>query len=103
MFLKTGQLDLMLNAGGVDWALQEFKRSQSDGPSDENYQIVNFLVEKADKNVVPVILKTAIEWEDAELWGKIVHQQPDLFLGEEGYVGLCNGWKAFQLDGVRSV
>ena len=103
MFPKKRQLSIMLSVGGAKWALEELEKSKSEGPSNENRKIVAFLAQQQRKDVMTTITKTAIEWNDATVWGGIVQLWPKFFLGQSEYTDLCDGWRVFGFDGVRPV
>jgi len=102
VFPKERQLSLILSSEGVDWGLEELEKSKSEGPSKENREIIDFVVQQGKIDIIPAVLKVALEWNDAVVWGSIVEQRPGYFLGKNGYPDLWNGWQAFKLDGVRS-
>lgn len=101
VFPRDKQLSLILTSQGPAWALEELERSKSEGPSKENREIIDFLVQRGHEDIMAAILKIAIEWNNAVVWGCIVESDPGFFLGQKGYVDLCNGWETFDFDGVR--
>lgn len=101
MFPKDKQLSLMLSSEGPEWGLEELEKSKSDGPSRENREIIEFLVQKQREDITTIILKVAIEWKDPLVWGRIIESNPKYFLKQKGYVDLRSGWQAFNFDDVR--
>jgi hypothetical protein len=101
MFPKEKQLSLMLSSGGAKWASEELEKSKSEGPSKENHKIIDFLAQQGREGITATILKIAIEWNDAVVWGRIVERDPEFFFNQTGYTDLCNGWQLFGFDGVR--
>lgn len=103
LFPKKKQLSIMLSmGGGREWALTEFENSKSEGPTKENREIVRFLGQQGGGETVVDVLKIAIDWKDAELWGDIISADTERVLNEEGYKSISDGWEAFSLDGVRA-
>jgi hypothetical protein len=104
MLPKEQQLSIMLSSGGEKWALKELNKSKSEGPSKENREIVEFLIWQAEgRDAETTIAKIAIEWNDAATWSRIVGKRSGFFLKQDGYTGLCDGWREFEFDGVRPV
>jgi hypothetical protein len=102
MVPKKRQLTLMLASEGAEtWAFEELEKSKSEGPSWENCEIIKFLAQQGQEDVMASISKIAIEWNDAVVWCSIVERSPKWFLGQEGYTSLCDGWELFKLDAVR--
>lgn len=101
MFPKAEQLSLIMSSEGHTWALEELERSKSDGPSKENREIIDLLVQKKYEDVAATISKIAIEWNDATVWDRIVESDPGYFLEQEEYADLCDGWDALGFGGVR--
>lgn len=102
VFPKDKQVSLMLASGGSEWGLEELEKSKSEGPSKENREIIDFLAQLRDKEIMPTILQVAIEWKDVAVWDGIVLSYPEFLLKQEEYADLCVGWQTFTLDGVRS-
>jgi len=101
MFPKKRQLSIVLSSeGGKDWAFEELKKSKFEGPSKENREIIRLLAQPGLEEIMDTILRMAIEWDDAAVWGCIVKQNPEFFLEQKGYTSLCDGWEAFKFEGV---
>lgn len=101
IFPKDEQLSLMLSSEGSTWALEELEKSKSEGPSKENCLIVDFLAEQKREDIMPVVLKIAIEWKDAAVWNRIIMRDRGFFLKQREYKDICDGWQAFKFDEVR--
>ena len=101
MFPKKKQLSLMLSSKGAKWALEELEKSKGEGPTNENREIIGFLLREESNVIIAAIMKIIFGWNDAAVWGDIIEQDPGFFMGQDGYTDLCNGWQVFGFDGVR--
>ena len=101
MFPYNKQLSVILSTEGSTWALQELEKSESEGPTKENREIIGFLAKKENDDFKATVLKYAFEWNDPSVWDLIVESDPRFFLCGKGYRNLCDGWQAFGLDSVR--
>lgn len=90
----------MLSSEGPIWALEELEKSKSEGPSKENRIIIDFLARQEGRGIQPSLLKVAVEWNNADLWGRIIELNPELFFSG-GFPDSWKDWEAFGFDDVR--
>jgi hypothetical protein len=107
LFPCEKELDIMLKAGGVSYAIQKLKRAGRKVPTEEDRKMASFVVDRirtGDKITAQTMVDFAVQWDDIAMWTRVVRasgadKSVDT-LGKDRFVGAC---KAFSFEAVRGV
>jgi hypothetical protein len=106
LFPTAKELDILLNAGGVSYALQKLKRAgPRDDPTPEDRKMANYVLARLtprDKISALALADFAIQWNDLAMWNQLVKASgADKNLDVIGKDKLFAGWKKFSFENVR--
>jgi Zn-finger protein len=119
---------VLLSSGGVEYALSELEKSASEGPTEENQKIVEFIFQNWHKTSsledcvfdfcpsyeVPTMTQNeiatrlagiAVQSNDAKLWTRTMGMckfRDGVDLSRFGLEHVVAGWERFQLEDIEA-
>ncbi|KAF9786064.1 hypothetical protein BJ322DRAFT_765163 [Thelephora terrestris] len=128
LFPSSKQLDVLLSSGGVEYALSELEKSASEGPTEENQKIVEFIFQNWRKTSSPEdcifdfrpsyevptmtpndiatrLAGIAVQSNDAKLWTRTMSMckfRDEVDLSRFGLEHVVAGWEKFQLEDIEA-
>lgn len=107
LFHKEDELDIMLRAGGVTYALQTLARTGAARRqrSPDDLKIANYILSKissSDGATARTIAEFAVQWGDSEMWKKVVkgsYAEKNVSVLEKDH--LIRAWQKFSFEFVR--
>lgn len=107
LFPCTKELDILLKAGGVTYAIQKLKRSGQKDPTEEDRKIAKYVVDRVstrDKDTTRTMADFAAQWNDIAMWKQVIKasgaDKSFDVLGKDRFIA---AWKAFSFENVRPV
>jgi hypothetical protein len=105
LFPVGKELDILLKAGGVSYALPKLKRAGPRDPTDEDRKIANYVLARLtprDKASSLAMADFAIQWNDLAMWNQLVKASgAEKNLDMVGKDNLIKAWKKFSFESVR--
>jgi hypothetical protein len=107
IFHKNDALDLLLEAGDVQYALQRLEKNASQGGTQENRCIVDRILQHADvkllqdKQALSQVAKYAVQWRDVAIWRRVAEK-----VGVDGdahAIEIVEACRAFPFGPIRPV
>ena len=75
LFHQDDELDILLSAGGVNYALRRITRNGVRDRTPEDSKMVDYIlrhVTARDRVTLSAVADLALQWKDAELWRRVV-------------------------------
>ena len=108
IFHKNDALDLLLTAGGVRYAVQRLTANTSQDGTDENRQIVEYILQHADakshedERALFHVANYALQWKDVDAWKRAVEQAcTDMGIGVFERYKILEACRTFSFEPVR--
>lgn len=106
LFPKDRQLEILLNAGGVPYAVGLLQKANTIDPTETDRRTAQYVVNSlkvGDKSVAQTMADLAVQWNDVGLWKQVVTASG----GEKnvdvlGMDKFNQAWKKFSFSAVRS-
>ena len=127
MFPSSKQLDVLLASGGVEYAITELEKSASEGPTNENQKIVEYIFRNWGKTppdyyifdfrssyevptmrpsvVATKLVDIAVQSGDAKLWVRAIGMckfKDEIDLDRFGLNRIFAAWEKFQLEEIET-
>jgi hypothetical protein len=101
LFPVSKELDILLNAGGVSYALQ----NKDSRPHEEDRTVANFILGRIKRgNKVPALAMAdlAMQWNDLTMWIRVIKaSEADKSLDVLGADKFVAAWKAFSFEAIH--
>ena len=126
LFPSPKRLDVLLASGGVEYAITELERSESEGPTRENQKIVEYIFQNWGKTspeyyifdfrpsyqvptmppneVATKLVDIAVQSGDPKLWVRTIGMckfKDGVDLGRFGLNRMTAAWEKFQLEEIE--
>jgi len=95
LFPVSKELDILLNAGGVSYAVQKLKQGQPRDPTEDDHTVSNFIlgrIKGGDKVPALAMADLAMQWNDLTMWTRVIKLGADKFV---------TAWRAFLFESIR--
>ena len=106
LFAKDREVEILLNAGGVPYALKILRKANPLALTEEDRKTAQYVVHRLssqDQATKTAMADLAVRWGDSNMWKRIVKasgaEQNINTLGKNKFV---EGWKKFSFDAVQS-
>jgi hypothetical protein len=105
LFPVEKELDILLKAGGVSYAIQKLNRAGRKDPNEEDRRMAEYVLNRSDirnKDIATTMADFAVQWGDTVMWTRVAKasgadKSVDV-LGRDRFIG---AWKAFSFEAVR--
>lgn len=94
---------ILFAAGGVTYALQRLKRSNSSSPTADDVKMANLVVDRlspTDKTTATLMVNYSLKWRDVNMWKRII-KKGGYLISTFGVDKIVSGMKVFSFEGVR--
>jgi len=105
IFHKNHALDVLLEAGGVQYALQKLEKNALQDGTEENRRTVDHILQYADVKLLQdkdALLQTAnyaVQWNDVAIWKRVVEK---VGVDDNAHaIGVLEACRVFPFEPIR--
>lgn len=106
LFPYNKELDILLESGGVSYALRRLKRGGTGQPDEDDQKVAKFIVDrikKGDTVSTQAMTDYAVQWNDLAMWSQVVKSGgTDKAIDILGKERLVAAWMKFSFDVIQS-
>lgn len=106
LFPRQEESNILLNAGGVSYAVQKLRAAGARAPTAEDRKFANYVLSQAgtrEKITANFMADLALRWGDSGMWRQVVKASgADKNIGVLGRDKFIGAWKRFSFEVVRS-
>lgn len=107
MFPKAKEVEVLLDAGDVPYALQEVSKADPSSPTQSDRQTAQYVINRLgsqDQATKVAMVDLAMKWNDLEMWKEVVKASgAQKSVDVVGKPKFLEAWRKFSFESIRAM